>query len=792
MVKRPPRIQAWHLYAALAAGMALAYLVLPTGSVPQAAVFMAAEFEVVVVLGATALRATKASDRAIWAMLALGQAVSLAGNLNWYWAPVAWGAMSEFPSIADAMFLGSYGISIVAVAYIIRKRSRGNGWGPLADAGIITAAVAGLSWAYLIEPNLMSEGLTAHAKAVAVAYPVTDLVMFTLVVRLVATGRHLPSAWLLACWGGSQLIGDTLFAASSVAGSFSFGGPYFLGWLVAYGFIGTAAFHPSRRNLISHVDVLAGRVTNGKMAFLAIAVVMAPVFMVLVGFDDAVDGYVFGGIATAIFLLVFTRMAGVVSSLGRAESLSRHLSLHDPLTGLPNRALVGDRTVQALSEITRSNQPVSFLVIDLDEFKQVNDSFGHDSGDRLLRQVGEKLKSCIRPSDTAARWGGDEFCVLLPGADETAAVVVARRMLNELVTPVQRDGKELSTGASVGIATCSGGAMTAEELFRNADDALYASKAAGKRRYQVFKPSMHGVALQTLELRLDLERAIGADEFEVDYQPIINLGDGDVVEVEALVRWNHPHRGRLAPLEFISLAEESGLIVPLGDLVLRKACAQVAEWQRMYPSAAQLKLSVNVSPRQLVEPGFRDRVVQVLRETGLRPMHLVCEVTERGMVDEASEAVPVLASLREASIRVAIDDFGTGYSSLRYLTELPADIVKIDASFARRASTEEERAFVLSIVRVIETIGLQTVAEGIETREQAEYLHAMGCDRGQGYYFARPMDATAFSRLLGGGDRFPVGEREADGHVHLVETVAAPSEKAPVGGRAVPSLLAPT
>jgi diguanylate cyclase (GGDEF)-like protein len=719
---------------------------------------MASEVVVVVVLGVAALRATTTTDRAIWAILALGQAVDLAGNVGWYWAPVAMHAESQFPSLSDALFLGSYGISIGAVVYIIRQRSRGNGWAPLIDALVITAAVAGLSWHNLIEPNLSADGLAISARAVAIAYPVTDLVILVLVLRLLATGRHLPSAWLIACWGIGQLAGDTLFASASVAGSFTFGGPYFLCWLGTFACLGTAALHPSRGNLNSIAGVSRGNVSKSRMALLAVAVVMAPLTMVLVGFDTASDGYVFAGIATVIFLLVFVRMAGVVSSLGRAESLSRHLSLHDGLTGLPNRALVIDRASHALSAMTRAKQPVSLLVVDLDEFKQVNDGFGHGAGDHVLQHVADTLKRCIRAGDTAARWGGDEFCVLLPDADKTAAANVAGRIMGDLLIPVHLEGKELTTGATVGIATATDALVSAEELFRNADEALYAAKAAGKRQYRIFETGMQGAALQVLELRLDLERALAADEFEVQYQPIVSLDNGEIVEVEALIRWNHPTRGLLAPAAFVGLAEETGLIVRLGELVLRKASAQVADWRRLYPSASALKLSVNVAPRQLVEPGFSDRLLAILEESHLDPSHLVCEVTERVMVDKSSDAVSALSSLRARGIKVAIDDFGTGYSSLRYLKELPADVVKIDGSFIHRVTSDEERAFVLAIFRLVETIGLETVAEGVESQGQAEYMQAMGCDRGQGFYFAKPMRSQKLGELLGRRHAFNIGE----------------------------------
>jgi diguanylate cyclase (GGDEF)-like protein len=402
-------------------------------------------------------------------------------------------------------------------------------------------------------------------------------------------------------------------------------------------------------------------------------------------------------------------------------------------------------------------------MVDLDGFKQVNDAFGHDAGDDLLRSVAERLTSSVRPGDTAARWGGDEFCILLPDADEVAAVTVANRIIAAVVSPVHHKGKEMACRASVGVATCADGSLSAEELVRNADVALYASKGSGKGRSEIFTPMMHATAVDALELRMDLEHAIVHDQFTVHYQPIIGMENGQAGEVEALVRWNHPERGMILPAEFIPQAEKMRLIVPLGELVLRKACKDAAEWRRSNPRASQLGLSVNISARQLLHPAFEASVVEILAESGLPASALTLEVTERVLVETASDAPSVLASLRTRGIKIAIDDFGTGYASLQYLRELPVDVVKIDRSFVQRLATSDDRAFSLSIIHMIETMGMETVAEGVETQDQAEYVQAMGCDRAQGYHFARPLDAIATGALLASGVTFPVGQSQRHG-----------------------------
>jgi diguanylate cyclase (GGDEF)-like protein len=736
------------------------YFLLPAGGVAQAVVFMACETAAAAVLLATILR-VNAGDRLVWLILTLGQVLSLVGNAVWYISPVLRKIEMPFPSVADAMFLGSYGISIVGLIWVVQRRSRGQGWAPLLDVAIITAGLAAISYVTVIDPQMQATGLSLTTKLVAAAYPLIDLAILAVVARLaIAGGMGTPSVLLLICWGASQLVGDTMFASASVGGSFSFGHPSFAGWLLAYTFLGTAALHPSRSDLMVRVPrrVSTG-MGKGKLALLGVASLLAPaelIFQLLFEADDALEITVLSALTILIFVLVFIRMAGLMRVLATSEAVTRHTALHDGMTGLANRSLVVDRATQALRAALRSNDAVSLLMVDLDGFKQVNDGLGHEAGDDLLRHVAQRLEACVRPGDTAARWGGDEFCVLLPHTDEGAAAVVAQRIVQALAVPVAYKGSELSVGASVGIAGSADG-RSAEELFRNADVAMYAAKAKGKGVYEFFQPSMHADILQSMALRNDLEHAISNDEFVVDYQPLVDLGSGKFVGVEALVRWNHPRRGLVPPAEFIGLAEQTGLIVELGQLVLRRACVAVSAWRRDHPNASDLNLSVNFSARQLVDPALKTQVMDVLKASGLDPTALTVEVTESLLVDESSGSVQMLASLREAGIKVAIDDFGTGYSALGSLRTLPADVVKIDRSFVRHLKSHADRAFARSIVSVIQTLGMETVAEGIETEEQAAHMQALGCDRGQGFFFARPMVAEDISELLSGERRFDRG-----------------------------------
>jgi diguanylate cyclase (GGDEF)-like protein/PAS domain S-box-containing protein len=430
------------------------------------------------------------------------------------------------------------------------------------------------------------------------------------------------------------------------------------------------------------------------------------------------------------------------------EEQLRHQAFHDALTGLPNRALFADRLGHALSRARRSPQHVAVLFVDLDDFKTVNDSLGHGEGDQLLVAVAQRLQASVRPGDTIARMGGDEFAVLVEDqTDAEAPIQVGHRLMESLRAPFERGGKELFVHASVGVAVSASKDQEADELLRDADLSMYMAKTNGKNRLEVFQPSMHTAALARLALKGDLERAMERGEFTVLYQPIMRLGSGQISGVEALLRWQHPRRGVVGPVEFIPLAEETGLIVPLGRWVLEQACRQAQAWDAL--GGVRVTMSVNVSGRQVQEADFVDSVAAVLRETRLEPQRLTLEFTESVLMQDAAMAADKLTELKRLGVRLAIDDFGTGYSSLSYLRRFPMDILKLDGSFvAGMASGSEQAALVRSILKLGETLHLETVAEGIEEPAQLSKLQALGADLGQGYYFARPLQADAVSALL--------------------------------------------
>ena len=436
-------------------------------------------------------------------------------------------------------------------------------------------------------------------------------------------------------------------------------------------------------------------------------------------------------------LRAIAQHASLALSDAKTVNAMVHQALHDALTGLPNRALFLDRLEHALARATRGGTGVAVLFLDLDRFKTVNDSLGHAAGDQLLCTVAERIAGCMRAADTAARLGGDEFAVLLEDLISThEAVRVAERIIEALAAPIEVAGREVYIGASIGVAS---GRHGAEDLLRHADVAMYRAKAQGKGRYAMFEEGMQAEVMERLELEADLQRAIDRGELEVFYQPIITLASGALAGHEALLRWRHPTRGLIAPGAFIPVAEETGLIGPIGEIVLREACRQAAAWSH----AGELSMNVNLSGRQLEDPGLLETVTAVLRETGLAPGRLVLEITETVLMHDTEATIRRLRALRAIGVRLAVDDFGTGYSSLRYLNRFPLDVLKMAKPFVDGLGDQsEDPALARAIVELGASLGLQIVAEGIEHSAQLAQLRRLGCPLGQGYWFARPMPAA--------------------------------------------------
>lgn len=424
-------------------------------------------------------------------------------------------------------------------------------------------------------------------------------------------------------------------------------------------------------------------------------------------------------------------------------------AFHDPLTNLPNRALFLNQLEQVLLTLGKQQSSLAVLFLDLDGFKVINDSLGHKAGDELLIAVSQRLKSCLRSTDIVARLGGDEFIILVKEiSNQTEVTSVAERIIEQLQTPFTIQGREVFISSSIGITLNTSGYERSDDLMRNADAAMYDAKKRGKSRYAIFQPDMDSRAFERLQLATDLRRAIEREEFRLYYQPVVQLDNGKIVEVEALVRWEHPRIGLISPSKFIPLAEETGLILPIGEWVLRTACQQARSWQLQHPSDP-LIVGVNLSPKQFQQPQLVETIAQILDETNLSPRHLKLEITESMMMEQGDTTISTLLRLKNLGIRLAIDDFGTGFSALSYLKRFPVDTLKIDGSFIKGLGhNREDTAIVHAVIAFAKALHLSVTAEVVESAEQLAQLRLVGCDRAQGYYFSEPIAADAVKQLI--------------------------------------------
>lgn len=446
----------------------------------------------------------------------------------------------------------------------------------------------------------------------------------------------------------------------------------------------------------------------------------------------------------------YARLKREIEDRRQAERRLHHQAFHDSLTGLPNRALFLNRLQRILDRsVAKGRSDYAVLYLDVDRFSVVNESLGHVTGDEALFKIAERLRSCVRRSETLARFGGDEFAVLVEGLEQSDDPIrVARRIRDELAPPLSLSGREIFLTASIGIVPGRDAYRTTVEVLRDADIAMYGAKARGLGEYQVYDESLHDETVSLLQLETDIRGALDRAEFSLAYQPIVRLSDGRVVGFETLARWNHPARGGVSPEVFIPIAERTGVIVPLGDWLLRRACERLRGWLDRFPAERRIYLNVNISGKQFMQADFLENFRRIVTETGLPGSLLRVELTESVLIDNVDRMARTLAGIKAMGIRIAIDDFGTGYSSLSYLHRFPIDVIKIDRSFVVRMGGRDERDLVAVIVSIAHGMNMTVVAEGVETEEQLATLRQYGCECAQGFLFDAPLTPEAAEALI--------------------------------------------
>lgn len=652
-----------------------------------------------------------------------------------------------------------YVAGFVGFVILIRGRVPGGDRGAYLDAAILAAGVGVLIWAFGVAPYVL-DGRQSTAATAAFFYPA--LIASAMVARLwFLEGPHRPATRLLVLL---TVATNGITMLDMLRGQIGFGAlvvPYLFAQFASVAIAGAAALHPSMALVPERHHSDLKPIGRRRVVALAGALLVNPATLAIeVAGGRQIDPapYVIGG--TLIGVLVILRLSDALRQLGESlrerESLMellRRQALYDSLTTLPNRSLFTERLAADYANRT-AGRVLAVLLVDLDDFKAVNDTYGHVTGDALLASVGQRLRAAIRDGDTAARLGGDEFVISLPTcADAQVPIRVAERVLTALGEPFDIGGHRLTVRASVGVAIADTDDRTADDLVRNADIAMYLAKSHGKGRYEVFEPSMQAAAMTQLQLRTDLAAAIAGGDLRLHYQPVVDLTNGRTIGFEALVRWLR--NGELIqPRDFIPIAESSGLIGPLTDWVVEEACRTTAI---KIKSGERPWVSVNLSSSQLVRDDLVGRLTRTLEATGLSPDRLVVEITESSLL-EIAVARPAIERLSEIGVRVAIDDFGTGYSALSYLARLPIDIVKIDRSFVVALEQQgPEEAIASAIIALAKRLGLTTIGEGIETAAQLGQLSALGCDLGQGFFLGRPAVAQDMrpSPQATGGRRRP-------------------------------------
>ncbi|MCB0976860.1 MAG: bifunctional diguanylate cyclase/phosphodiesterase [Acidimicrobiales bacterium] len=686
-------------------------------------------------------------ERSAWLLIASGIALSALGDVVFYllsWA----GQVPDGLSWCDPIWTAG---SLVLLAGILRLLTGGAGsmdLDGLIDAASLTVIVGFCAWPILVQPILEDNSIDDATRFVTALYPLLDVVMLALISRVVLGRRRSVPSQLLGLGLTGWLVADLASTAAFKVGSDGYGPWMNAGWMLSGAVMAIAICLPPQPDC---PGTDAEEFLETAQIGSAIFPLLVPALLYAVGepWGVAPGPWALVGVMAVLTILVLFRFRRLVKDRSAAARELEHQARHDPLTGLGNRTLFREELEEALLRDDRVGREPAVLYLDVDGFKKVNDSFGHEAGDAVLVALSERIRRVVGSAGIVARLGGDEFAVLVDGSASSRAdaAAIAERLLGALAEPVRAGDREIALSGSVGI-DFGGPDADASSLLRNADIAMYRAKATGKARWVVFEPAMRTVALERIELEADLGGAIERDELHLVYQPLVDLEDGAVVGFESLLRWVHPKYGTLAPDVFVPIAEETGQINSIGRWVLDTACGAAARWHERF-GRDDLFVSVNVSGRQVVEPRFAAEVGEVLGRSGLSPRDLVLEVTETAIVADESLAAGRLDELRALGVRIAIDDFGTGYSSLAYLREFNVDILKIDQSFVRGISDEVKLPkLVRGLLDLGRTLDVDVVAEGIEREEQRDRLRDAGCRIGQGFLFAHGLDEDDATALL--------------------------------------------
>jgi diguanylate cyclase (GGDEF)-like protein len=664
---------------------------------------------------------------------------------------------------ADILYVATIPCILGAIASLGRVDSRSRARSSTADALTVTAALLLAGWTTLVHPLL--DHIAALDQAALVLYPTADVLLIAGIVRLYSPRRRSPAIMYLAIGAASTFASDVAYAVEIARGTWHTGSIVDLGWLLFYAAWGAAGLHPSMAQLPDAESLPEQDVTARRLFILLATSLTGPAVLLIESITGQMRDAMVLALGTGV--IVVLNLLRVADTLNSHRRWRRYTDHHDPLTGLLNRARFSQRLAEALARARHQASSVGVVLIDVDDFQALNNTLGEAGGDEVLVQVARRLGRQLGRHDAAARLGGDEFALLIPGASVEQTAV---RLSATLAQPVLVRGAQVPIAVSMGVSVFPADQPPADavqadgrvDLLAQAGLALRAARASGRGRSARYRRELHAPLVERMRLRTALDTAIAQEEFTIRYQPIVDLHSGATVGMEALVRWQHPDRGLLAPADFIDLAEESDLIGPIGDFVLRRAVAVAATWHLVDPASSPY-VSVNISARQVREGGFADRVAQIIDDAGLPPDKLLLELTESVFTQEEDAVWADLAALRETGVRLALDDFGTGFSSLSRLLRATFDVIKIDKSFvAALAESDRRRALVDGIVYLAERLDISVIAEGIETDADRDLVRQLRCPYGQGYLYAKPLAHSEAITWLKDARRPPT-QRSTDG-----------------------------